>query len=563
MGWVHGRRDHGGVIFIDLRDRSGLVQLVFNPAFDPESHRVAEQLRGEYVLAVIGEVVPRSEETVNPDLATGEIEIRATAVELLNEACTVPFPIDDEMEVAESTRLRYRYLDLRRPAMQKNFELRHRLCKVLRDDLDRQGFLEVETPMLTRSTPEGARDYLVPSRVNPGRFYALPQSPQLFKQLLMVGGFERYFQIVRCFRDEDLRADRQPEFTQLDLEMAFVNDADVRELTEQLMIDTFRVTRGIDLSAPFPVIPWSEAMRRWGSDKPDTRFGLEILEFSEGFRVSGFKVFRNVLEKGGVIRGFKVDGRNLSRKDLDDLVDLAGTYGAKGLVWIRVNEDAWQSPVAKFLSDEEKAAAKRVADLEIGDVLFLVADQEREASLILGSLRLHLGKQLGLIDESKWNFLWVNEFPLFEWSPEEKRHVAVHHPFTAPCEEDLDLLEQDPGRVRSLAYDLVLNGSEIGGGSIRIHRMDVQERVFRALGISAEEAREKFGFLLDALSYGAPPHGGIALGLDRFAMFLCGESSIREVIAFPKTQKAQCLMTQAPSEVDRRQLRDLHVRVQT
>ena len=563
MGWVHGRRDHGGVIFIDLRDRSGLVQLVFNPVFDSASHAIAEKTRGEFVLAVEGEVVPRSEETVNSDLPTGEVEVRATRVEILNEAAALPFPLDDDQGVAETTRLRYRYLDLRRPSLARNFELRHRLCKSLRDGLDAEGFLEVETPVLTRSTPEGARDYLVPSRVHPGRFFALPQSPQIFKQLLMVGGIERYFQIVRCFRDEDLRADRQPEFTQLDVEMSFVSDVDVRETTERVVCEAFRATRGIELSAPFPVMRWSEVMRRFGSDKPDTRFGLEIEDFSEGFRGSGFKVFRDVLERGGVIRGFKVAGRLFSRKDLDDLVALAASLGAKGLVWIRFNEDGWQSPVAKFFSDGEKASARHVAGLEVGDVLLLIADRERAASEVLGSLRVHLGRRLGLIDEGQWNFLWVTDFPLFDWSAEEKRHTAVHHPFTAPLDEDLHLLESDPGAVRSQAYDLVLNGSELGGGSIRIHRQDVQERVFRALGISPEEARAKFGFLLDALSYGAPPHGGIALGLDRLTMFLCGESSIREVIAFPKTQKAQCLMTEAPSEVDRRQLRELHIGVET
>ena len=562
MGWVHVRRDHGGLVFVDLRDRSGIVQLVFNPEFDPEAHREAEHVRAEYVIAVRGEVAPRPPETLNPNLPTGEVEVRVKELRVLNAARPVPFPVDDGTEIAETARLRYRYLDLRRPKMAANFALRHRLTKTIRDTLDAQGFLEVETPVLTRSTPEGARDYLVPSRVNPGRFYALPQSPQLFKQLLMVAGFERYYQIVKCFRDEDLRADRQPEFTQLDLEMSFVRPADVYRLIESLIVEVFRRTLGVELEAPFPVLTYADAMARYGSDKPDLRFGLEIEDFSGAFAGSGFKVFRDVLERKGVVRGFKVDGRKLSRKDLDDLVALAtGDLGAGGLVWIRVNEDGWQSPVAKFLSDEEKSRARETAGLSVGDVLLLVADLPDKAARVLGALRLHLGQKLGLVDRSQWRLLWVVDFPLLEWSPEEKRWMAIHHPFTSPREEDVDLLESSPGSVRSQAYDLVLNGTELGGGSIRIHSPALQSRVFAALGITETEAREKFGFLLDALAYGAPPHGGIALGLDRLAMYLCGEESIREVIAFPKTQKAVCLMTEAPSEVDRRQLRELSIKV--
>ena len=561
MGWVHARRDHGGLIFADLRDRSGLVQLVFNPERDAAAHERARDLRNEFVVAVRGDVVPRPAETVNRELPTGEIEIEVREAKVLNAARPMPFPLDDGVEVAENTRLRHRYLDLRRRRMAENLILRHRLTKTIRDYFDREGFLEIETPVLSRSTPEGARDYLVPSRVNPGRFYALPQSPQLFKQLLMVAGFDRYMQIVRCFRDEDLRADRQPEFTQLDLELSFTRPAEIFRLIEGMIVEVFRCTRGIELPTPFPVMPYSEAMLRFGSDKPDARFGLEILDFSEAFANSGFKVFREALNRGSVVRGIRVEDASFSRKDLDDLVALAGSLGAKGLVWIRIGENGWQSPVAKFLSEEEKRRATVVAGLRGGDVLLLVADDAVAAARVLGPLRLHLGQKLEKIDPSKWSFLWIADFPLLEWSAEDRRFVAVHHPFTAPVEEDLELLEREPARVRSQAYDLVLNGTEIGGGSIRIHDPAVQQRVFAALGIGESEARAKFGFLLDALAYGAPPHGGIALGIDRLAMFLCGESSIRDVIAFPKTQKAVCLMTDAPSEVDPKQLRELSIKV--
>ena len=561
MGWVHSRRDHGGVTFIDLRDRSGLVQIVCNPQISPAAQARAKELRLEYVVAARGRLEPRSPETINPNLPTGEVELVVEELRVLNASRTPPFPIDAETEPAENTRLRYRYLDLRRPKMFENLRLRHRLAKVVRDYLDGQDFLEVETPVLTRSTPEGARDYLVPSRVNPGGFYALPQSPQLFKQLLMVSGIEKYFQIVRCFRDEDLRADRQPEFTQIDIEMSFVRPDDVFRLVEGMLARLCKEVKGVDVSTPFPRMPYSEAMARFGNDKPDIRFGLEIQEMSALFSQTDIKVFRQIVADGGVVRGLIVSNDPFSRKELDDLIPLAQDFGAKGLAWIRLTEAGWQSPLAKFVNDERKKEIEAALGLKPNDLLLLIADQEDVACEVLSRLRLSLGGKLGLIPKDDMRFLWVTDFPLVEYDVDEKRYMAKHHPFTAPNDEDLSLLETDPGKARAFAYDIVLNGVELGGGSIRIHRQDVQQKIFALLGISETEAQEKFGFLLEALSYGAPPHGGIALGFDRLAMLFAGMDSLREVIAFPKTARAQCLMTRAPGGVDAKQLRELSIKV--
>jgi len=561
MGWVHARRDHGGVTFVDLRDRSGIVQVVCNPQVNLTAHTAAKDVRLEYVLAVRGVLAQRSSQTVNPNLATGEVEISATELRVLNPARPTPFPIDDATNLAENARLRYRYLDLRRPQMYENLRLRHRLAKIVRDYLDGQGFLEIETPFLTRSTPEGARDYLVPSRVNPGAFYALPQSPQLFKQLLMVGGMDRYFQIVRCFRDEDLRADRQPEFTQIDIEMSFVRPEDIFRLTEGMMVRLCREIKGVEPPTSFPRLTYAEAMARFGNDKPDIRFGLELREVTELFRETDIQVFTDVSAKGGVIRGIVVPNATFSRKELDDLNPLAVSFGAKGLAWVRVTAAGWQSPLAKFVSDEKKGEIAAALGLNEGDLLLMVADQEKVVCDVLSRLRLYLGDKLGLIPKDELRFLWVTDFPLLEYDDEARRYVAMHHPFTSPREDDLSLLETDPGRVRAMAYDLVLNGVELGGGSIRNHRLDVQQRVFARLGISEAEAQDKFGFLLEALSYGAPPHGGIAFGFDRLVMLFAGAESLREVIAFPKTAKAVCLMTQAPSPVEPKQLRELSIKL--
>lgn len=562
MGWAHARRDHGGVTFIDLRDRTGLVQVVFNPQVNPATHGAVKDVRLEYVVAVKGTVAKRPPDTANPDLPTGEVEVVAEELRCLSSSRSLPFPIDDELEPAESTRLRYRYLDLRRPKMFYNLLLRHRLAKGVRDYLDSLGFIEVETPFLTRSTPEGARDYLVPSRLNSGCFYALPQSPQLFKQLLMVGGMDRYFQIVRCFRDEDLRADRQPEFTQIDIEMSFVRPEDIFGVVEGMMVKLCQEVRGITLSTPFPRLTYAEAMSRFGTDKPDIRFGLELKDFTPLFHGTRVQFFAETLESKGEIRGMVVPGGSrFSRKELDELGSLAVSFGARGLSWIRVTASGWQSPLAKFLSDEERAHLQEAAGLKERDLLLLMADRREVVADVLSRLRLHLGNKLELIPRDELCFLWVTDFPLLEYSEEERRHVAVHHPFTAPRDEDVPLLDSAPSQVQAQAYDLVLNGTEIGGGSIRNHRLEVQRKVFELLGLGQEEAQAKFGFLLEALTFGAPPHGGIAFGFDRLVMLLCGATSIRDVIAFPKTQKAICLTTSAPSPVEPHQLKELGIKL--
>ena len=562
MGWVQRRRDHGGLIFIDLRDREGIVQLALDPDRDPEAHQKADRVRNEFVLAVKGVVSPRPEGTVNPKMKTGEVEVEVSDLRVLNAAKTPPFMVDEYSEVAENIRLKHRYLDLRRPAVQQNLILRHKATRTARSYLDAQGFLEIETPMLTKSTPEGARDYLVPSRVNPGQFYALPQSPQLFKQLLMVSGFDRYCQIVKCFRDEDLRADRQPEFTQIDCEMSFVDRDDVMNIMEGMIAAIFKETIGVDIALPVPRMTYAEAMDRYGVDNPDLRFALELIDITSLVAESGFKVFADVAAKGGLVKALNAKGcAHFSRKELDDLTTFVSIYGAKGLAWVKMTEEGWQSPIAKFFTPEELAALNKSLDAETGDLLLFVADSAQVANEALGRLRGHLGQKLGLADRSVYKFAWVTDFPLLEWDGEERRHVAVHHPFTAPLDEDISLLDTEPGKARAKAYDLVLNGSEIGGGSIRIHDQAVQSRMFDLLGIGQEEARSKFGFLLDALEYGAPPHGGIAFGLDRLTMILTGSDSIRDVIAFPKTQKATCLMSEAPGFVDEKQLRELSIRV--
>lgn len=559
MGWVQRKRNLGGLIFVDLRDREGLVQIVFDTVVSQEAFDKAEGLRGEFVIAITGEVKQR--ESVNDQLPTGQIEVFASNIKILNESEVPPIHINDDDKANEMLRLKYRYLDLRKPKMQSKLFFRSKLMKTVRDFLEDNCFTEVETPVLTKPTPEGARDYLVPSRVNDGKFYALPQSPQLFKQILMVSGFDRYFQIVKCFRDEDLRADRQPEFTQIDIEMSFVEQEDVIAINEKLIQKMFKDAIGVDVELPLLQMPYQEAMDRFGVDKPDLRFGLELVAMNDLVADCGFKVFTDAITSGGDVRGINIKGagEQISRKDLDKLQDFVKTYGAKGLAWIRVNEGEIASPIAKFFSEDEmKAIVERMGG-EVGDILVFVADKSAVVYDALGNLRNELAKRLGLAKEGEYKLLWVTEFPLLEYDEEAGRYAAKHHPFTSPLDEDLHMLESDPGKVRAKAYDIVLNGVEIGGGSIRIHNADLQKRMFKALGFTEEQAQDKFGFLLEAFKYGTPPHGGIAYGLDRLVMLFTGTENIREVIAFPKTQNATCLMTEAPTNVDANQLLELHV----
>lgn len=562
-GWVNTRRDHGGLIFIDLRDRSGIVQVVMSPQYGEDAFHKAEDVRSEYVLAIRGIVRERSPETVNPKMQTGKIEVVVSEMRVLNKAKTPPFYVEDGIDVDETVRLKHRYIDLRRPEMQRNLIMRHKIVHEMRQFLDAHDFLEVETPILTKSTPEGARDYLVPSRVNPGKFYALPQSPQLFKQLLMVSGLERYFQIARCFRDEDLRADRQPEFTQLDIELSFEDQDFILDLMEHMMQRIFKNVLNVDIQIPFKRITWDDAMNLYGSDKPDLRFDMHFYDISDLLRDTGFKVFRNVLDNGGIVKAITVKGdAAIPRRELDGLVDYVGNYGAKGLAWIGLNkDDSLKCQITKFLGEDKIREIGKFCEAENGDLILIIADKPKVVAQALGELRLEMARRMNLIDENEFCFRWVTDFPMFEYSEEDKRWVAEHHPFTAPRDEDVQYLLTDPSKVYAKAYDMVLNGVEAGGGSLRIYQEELQEKVFKAIGITHEEAQEKFGFLLDAFRYGAPPHAGIALGLDRLVMLMLRLGSIRDVIAFPKTQSAIDQMTQAPSEVVDMQLKELHIRV--
>ena len=560
-GWVQKRRDLGGLIFVDVRDRTGIVQAVFNPDISKEALEIAERLRSEFVVEINGKVIERAEQTKNPKIKTGAIEIQVSSLAIINEAKTPPFMIEDETDVGEDIKLKYRYLDLRRPQLARTFKMRSDITKTVRNFLDDEGFLEVETPILTKSTPEGARDYLVPSRVHEGEFYALPQSPQLFKQMLMVSGFDRYYQIARCFRDEDLRADRQPEFTQIDMEMSFMSIEEIIELNERLMKKVMKDVKGIDVEIPFKRIPYDEAMTRYGSDKPDTRFGMELIDVSEVAQSSGLKVFTGAIEAGGQVKLLNVKGAadSYTRKEIDGLAEFAAIYGAKGLAWLKVDEEGLKGPIGKFFQGEEGEALKAAADAETGDLLLFAADKKGIVADVLGALRSKLGKDHNLIDETKFNFLWVTDWPLFEYDEEDGRYYAAHHPFTMPA--NVEELVTSPETVKAQAYDLVLNGFELGGGSLRIYQRDVQEKMFKALGFTEESAREQFGFLLDAFDYGTPPHGGIAFGLDRIVMLLSGATNLRDTIAFPKTASASCLLTNAPDRVDDRQLKELGIQV--